>query len=200
MQAFLSNIDIVASALSEQFSTTASLLCKIANPKKPPETDELRATAEELRKAATVELSKELATEKVHLANTAYTLLTLHLQLLQTSILILERTQHGALARATATHAEHVAARASVLGLQARIHTHTHPPPAEFVKALNNFRADQGSSEAKLMDREGLARRTMELYERAGERGMKDLAARKGVLLNDIKRIEKEIEGLERGE
>ncbi|KAF1977773.1 hypothetical protein BU23DRAFT_526280 [Bimuria novae-zelandiae CBS 107.79] len=199
-QVFLSNIDIIVSALSDQLSTTASLLCKIADPMQPPEIDDLLAKAEELRNAATLALPKDLADEKVHLANTAYTLLNLHLQLLQTSILILERTQHGALARATSTQAEHIAARASLLGLQARIHTHTHPPPAEFVKALKNFKAEQGSNEAKLRDREGLARKTLELYGRAGERGMKDLAARKTVLLSEIARMEKEVEGLEHGE
>ncbi|KAJ4356265.1 uncharacterized protein N0V89_004296 [Didymosphaeria variabile] len=189
-QLFLSNIDIISFALSDQLITTASLLCKIADPKSPPEIEELRSKAEGLRNAATLDLTKDLADEKVHLANLAHTVLTLHFDLLQTSILILERTQHGAIARATSTHAEHIAARAALLGLQAKIHTHTHPPPAEFVKALKNFKAEQGSSEAKLRDREGLARRTLELYGRAGERGMRDLAGRKEVLLNEIGRIE----------
>ncbi|KAJ4297674.1 hypothetical protein N0V90_005568 [Kalmusia sp. IMI 367209] len=199
-QTFLSNIDIIASALSDQFTATATLLCTIADPNEPPKVDGLSAKAEELRNAATLSLPKDLAEEKVHLANTARALLDLHLSLLQTSILILERTQHGALARATSTHAEHIAARASLLGLQARIHTHTHPPPAEFVAALKRFRAEQGSSEVRLRDREGLARRTLELYGKAGERGMRDLAGRKEVLLGEIRRIEVEIEGLESGE
>lgn len=196
---FLSNIDIISSALSDQLAANANLLYKIADPTTIPQVDELRLKAEAIRSAATLDLPKELADEKVHLANLAHSFLTLHLELLQTSILILERTQHGALARATSAHAEHIAARASLLGLQARIHTYTHPPPAEFVKALKKFKAEQGNSEAKLRDREGLARRTLELYARAGERGMKDLAGRKEVLLSEISRMEKEIEGLERG-
>lgn len=198
-QFFLSNIDIISSALSDQLTAAATLLCTIADPKQPPSIDELRLKSEEIRSTATLDLPKELADEKVHLANTANTLLTLHLSLLQTSILVLERTQHGALARATSTRAEHIAARAALLGLQAKIHTYTHPPPAEFVRALKNFRAEQGSSEAKLRDREGLAKRALELYGRAGERGMKDLAGRKGALLADIRRMEAEIEDLERG-
>ncbi|KAF2447247.1 hypothetical protein P171DRAFT_519532 [Karstenula rhodostoma CBS 690.94] len=198
-QFFLSNIDIISSALSDQLATTATLLCKIADSKATTPIDELRLKAEEIRSAATLDLPKELAASKVHLANSAHTLLTLHLSLLQTSILILERTQHGALARATSTHADHIAARATLLSLQAKIHTHAHPPPAEFVRALRNFRTEQGSSEARLKDREGLARRTLELYGRAGERGMRDLAGRKEVLLGEIRRVEGEIEGLERG-
>ncbi|KAL1606706.1 hypothetical protein SLS60_004113 [Paraconiothyrium brasiliense] len=198
-QLFLSNIDIISSALSNQFITTAGLLCKIADPKSPPEIDELRSNAEGLRDAATLVLPKDLADEKVHLADLARNVLSLQLDLLQTSILILERTQHGALARSTSTHAEHIAARAALLGLQAKIHTHMHPPPGEFLKALNNFKAELGSSEAKLRDREGLARRTLELYGGAGERGMRDLAGRKEVLLKEIRRMEREIAGLEGG-
>ncbi|KAF9738056.1 hypothetical protein PMIN06_002922 [Paraphaeosphaeria minitans] len=198
-QFFLSNIDIISSALSDQLSTTTTLLCKIADSKQTPAIDELRLKAEQIRSLATLGLPKELADEKVHLANIAHTLLTLHLSLLQTSILILERTQHGALARATSTRADHIAARAALLGLHAKIHTHTRPPPAELVRALKNFRAQQGSSEAKLKDREGLARRILDLYSRAGEKGMRDLAGRKGVLLGEIKRVAADIEGLERG-
>lgn len=198
-QFFLSNIDIISPALSDQLTTTATLLCKIADSKATPSIDELRSKASEIRSAATLDLPKELADEKIHLADTAHALLTLHLSLLQTSILILERTQHGALARATSTRADLIAARATLLNLQAKIHTHTHPPPAEFVRALKKFRAEQGSSEARLRDREGLAKRTLELYSRAGESGMKDLAGRKGVLLGEIRRVEAEIENLERG-
>lgn len=134
----------------------------------------------------------------MHLANTTRDLLLTHLDLLHSAILILERTQHGALSRAASTHAEHLAARASLLGLQARLHTHAHPPPAEFVAALKRFRAEQGASEGKLKDREGLARRALELYARAGEKGMKELAGRKGVLVKEIERVEAEVRGLER--
>lgn len=195
---FLSNIDIVASALSDQFSISASLLCKVADPQQTPDVDHLCAKAEELLDAATHTLPKDLAYEKYHLANTAYAFLMLHLQLLQTVILILERTQHGTLARATTTRAENAAARASLLGLQAKVHAHAHPPPEEFLRALKKFRADQGSNQARLRDRGGLAARALDLYGRAGEKGMRDLAGRKCLLLSEIERMEKEIQGLER--
>ena len=195
---FLSNVDIIASALSDQLSTSASLLCKVADPQQPPDVDRLCAKAEELRDAATCTLPKDLAYEKFHLANKAHVFLMLHLQLLQTAVLILERTQHGTLARATTARAENAAARANLLGLQAKLHAHTHPPPEEFLRALKKFRADQGSNEARLRDRGGLATRTLDLYGRAGEKGMRDLAGRKRLLLGEIERIEQEIQGLER--
>lgn len=65
--------------------------------------------------------------------------------------------------------------------------------------ALKEFRRQQGSGEKKLKDRESLARRELELYGKAGEKGMRDLARRKGVLLGEIERCEAEVGKLERG-
>lgn len=90
--------------------------------------------------------------------------------------------------------------RATVLGLQAKIHTFSHPPPAEFVAALKEFKKQQGSGEKALKNREALAKKELEAYERAGEKGMKDLARRKEYLANEIARIELEIEKLGRGD
>lgn len=200
MNTFYANISTISSALSDQLTAAASLLCTIASPTSPPKIGALSSRAEALYTDATSTLPQELARRKVDLANATHALLTLHLDVLQTAIRILEQTQHGTLARATKTKAELLHARATVLDLQARIHTHTHPPPAPFVAALKNFRDGQGSSEARLKDREGLALRTLELYAKAGEKAMKDLARRKEVLLEETARIEGEIERLERSE
>jgi len=86
-----------------------------------------------------------------------------------------------------------------MLGLQAKIHTFAHPPPAEFVSALKAFKKQQGSGEKALRDREELARRALELYGRAGERGMRDLAGRKEWLVREIAQMESEIGKLEDG-
>lgn len=83
--------------------------------------------------------------------------------------------------------------RATVLNLQSKIHTLSNPPPPEFVVALKEFKKQQGSGERALKDREALAKRELQLYERAGEKGMKDLAKRKSVLVAEIERIESEI-------
>lgn len=64
--------------------------------------------------------------------------------------------------------------------------------------ALKQFRKSQGSGERALKDREGLARRELELYERAGEKGMKDLAVRKKYLVAEVERVEEEVRKLER--
>ncbi|KAF1962911.1 hypothetical protein CC80DRAFT_461335 [Byssothecium circinans] len=196
---FFSNIDIIASALSTHLVTIATLLCKIADPVTPPAIDSLRLRAERLRDAATQILPREISEEKVCLANMMFDFLTLHREVLTTSISIIEQTQHGSLARHTKAKAEALHARATVLGLQARIHSLVHPPPAAFLAALKKFKESQGSSEARLRDREALARRALELYEKAGAKGMADLARRKEWVLGEKGRIEEEIGGLERG-
>lgn len=65
------------------------------------------------------------------------------------------------------------------------------------MKALKGWRGDIAARERGLRDREGIARRTLELYERAGEKGMRDLAGRKAVLVGEVERVVREIGGLE---
>lgn len=89
--------------------------------------------------------------------------------------------------------------RATLLGLQARCYTFGHPPPAEFVGALKEFRKSQGSGERVLRDREALARQSLRLYEQAGEKGVRELAKRKIFLDAEVGRMEGEIRDLERG-
>lgn len=71
-----------------------------------------------------------------------------------------------------------------------------HPPPADFVAALRQFKKLQGSGEKALSDREQLARRELDLYGKAGEKGMRDLARRKAWVVGEIGRVEGEIAGL----
>jgi hypothetical protein len=193
---FLDNITTVSDALSTQLSITVEYLCKIADPKSPPAISSLSTAASSLHHIATQGLPHDLSTARIQLTNTTTTLLTTHLTLLTTSIRILEQTQHGALSRHTKSSAELLHMRATVLGLQAKMHTFAHPPPAEFVAALKEFRKAQGSGEKALRDREALARQELELYERAGEKGMRDLAKRKVWLESEISGVEGEIEKL----
>lgn len=148
---------------------------------------------------ATHQLPRDLSEARMNLTNTLSTLLTTHLSLLDSSIRILEQTQHGVLSRHTRSSAEHLHARATVLGLQAKIHSISHAPPAEFVAALKEFKRAQGNGERALKDREALARRELDVYERAGGKGLRDLAGRKRVLEREIERVEGEIGKLEEG-
>lgn len=194
---FLDNIHAISDALTVQLSVLASHLCHIADPSSPPSVDRLPIMASNLRNSATQHQPQELYDARLQLASTTSTVLSLHRTLLETSIRILEQTQHGALARHTKASADLQHMRASVLGLQAQIHTLTHAPPPELVAALNEFKKLQGSGEKALRDREGLARRKLELYEKAGEKGMRDLARRKEGLGREIERMEREIGKLE---
>jgi hypothetical protein len=194
---FLTNIDTISDALSTQLVVLVNYLCKIANSKSPPAISDLSNNATSLLDEATRVLPHDLATAHVELTNTTCTLLSTHLGLLSASIRILEQTQHGALARHTKSSAELLHTRATILGLQSQIHMLTHAPPAEFVAALKEFKKSQGSGEKALKDREGMAQRELELYERAGDKGMRDLARRKEWLANELSSVEAEVNKLE---
>jgi hypothetical protein len=197
---FHANIGPIASALSAQFVTIADYLCLIASPTSPPAISSLQNAAHALQKSATEILPQEVQAATTHLTNTLTNLLTTHSTLLSTSIKILEQTQHGALSRHTKSSAELIHTKAMLLGLQAKIHTFVHPPPAEFVEALKEFRKGLGGSKRALWDREALARRELELYGKAGEKGMRDLAKRKEGLMKEIERVEAEVRKLEGGQ
>lgn len=64
---------------------------------------------------------------------------------------------------------------------------------------MKEFRKKQGTGERALRDREELTRQSLRLYEQAGEKGIRELAKRKAVLENEIGRIMRDIESLERG-
>ncbi|KAF2185252.1 hypothetical protein K469DRAFT_165170 [Zopfia rhizophila CBS 207.26] len=197
---FLENVEPISTAISQQLTIVADHLGKIANPKAPPSIPSLPSTSQTLLSSATVDLPAELATERVELANLAYKVLTTHRQVLETVIRILEQSKHGSISRATKTRAELLNSKAVALGLRARIHSLTHPPPPEFLQALRNFRSSQESTEQVLLDRESLAKKALEHYEKAGSKAMLDIARRAEYLRKEIARTEAEIGKLERGE
>ncbi|KAL5116244.1 hypothetical protein ACEQ8H_005909 [Pleosporales sp. CAS-2024a] len=194
---FFDNISTISDALSTQLVVLVDCLCNIADPKSPPAISDLSMKAISLLNESTQILPQELATARINLTNTISELLTTHLKLLSTAIRIMEQTQHGALARHTKSSAELLHTRATILGLQAKIHLLAHAPPPEFVAALKEYKKSQGTGEKALRDREGMARRSLELYERAGEKGMRDLARRKKWLASEISSVEAEITKLE---
>lgn len=195
---FLDNIDIIASAISSQLETIASHLCVIAGPLCPKPSASLSTTAENLLKTATLDLPRDLTEARTNLTNSLTSVLTLHKQILEASIRILEQTSHGSLARHTKARAELLHSRAKLIGLQARCYSFGHPPPAEFIGALKEFRKSQGSGERALRDREALARQSLRLYEQAGDKGIRELAKRKAYLDAEMDRMGKEIASLER--
>ncbi|PSN61117.1 hypothetical protein BS50DRAFT_593045 [Corynespora cassiicola Philippines] len=200
MSTFHDCISVICEAISNQLTTIVSHLCVISDPLNPPQIMSLNARAAGLKDAATESLPVQISTASVELANTAYQVLSFHRQILQSSIQLLEQTMHGSLARSTRAKAELLHSRATILGLQAKIHTFSHPPPPDFVRALKNFRVSQGISEAALRDRESLARQALKLYEKAGEKGMKDISKRAKHLTDEIRRLENEVARLEGGE
>lgn len=196
---FLQNINSIADALSTQLSVVAEYLCRIADPTTPPAVQDLSAKASALQRNATHALPHSLQEAHLGLTNSTTALLSTYLTLLKTSIHTLETTQHGSLARHTRSSATLLHTRATLQGLQAQLHALSHPPPREFVAALKACRKQQGSGEKALRDREALALRERELYARAGEKGMRDLARRKEGLVREIGRMEGEVGRLQQG-
>lgn len=86
----------------------------------PPQPSALAIRAEALQNQATLELPQELADARLRLSNIAHAVLSLHRELLESSIRILEQTMHGSLARVVRAKAELLHAKAEVLGMQAR--------------------------------------------------------------------------------
>ncbi|KAL6710661.1 hypothetical protein ACN47E_007718 [Coniothyrium glycines] len=197
IEAFLANLPAISTALSPHLTATASSLCNIANPAAPPPVASLPSTASALLHTATHTLPQDLHAAHLTLAHTLSTLLAAHHAHLTTSLRILEQTQHGALARASASTALHLAARATLAARSAAHRARSTPPPAPLLAALAAFRAHQDAADKALRDRAALARQGRALYERAGERGMRDLARRKEVLEREIARMEDEVGRLE---
>lgn len=196
---FIKNMAAISEALSAQLVIIVDCLCQIAAPKSPLATSELSTVASSIHQKVTVSQPQDSKEAHTNLTNTAISSLATHRQFLESSIRILEQTQHGALARHTRSSAEILHVRSILLGLQSKIYTFIHPPPPEFVAALKEFKKQQGTDGRLLNDREALARRELDLYRRAGEKAMRDLARRKNILSWDIYKTEDEIEKLEQG-
>jgi galactokinase len=75
-----------------------------------------------------------------------------------------------------------------------------HPPPPEFLAALRGLKNHRASSESALKDRETLARKTLENYDKAGAKAMLDIARRAQHLQREKQRVEAEVARLENGE
>ena len=76
--------------------------------------------ATDLQDAATQGLPSEIAHQRFALANLAHEVLSMHRQILESSIKIMEQTMHGSVARHTKSKAEMLGSKVRLLGLQAR--------------------------------------------------------------------------------
>ncbi|KAF2741763.1 hypothetical protein M011DRAFT_472826 [Sporormia fimetaria CBS 119925] len=200
-EVFLDNIDVIAQAVSEQLERVVTLLCTIADPSatNPPPPSSLPTLATTHISTSTSTLPTALSAARIQLANTLSALLHLHTQVLETGIRILEQTIHGALSRNARAKAEVLGVMGREIGVRASIHNLTHPTPPALLTALQGYKSALRGMENGLKDRIELAEQELGLYEKAGEKGMKDLARRAKHLRAEIRRVEDEIRGLEEG-
>ena len=77
------------------------------------------------------------------------------------------------------------------------IHAATHPPPPALTSALKSYNAHLLSLQAGLRTREQAAEKTLQQYERAGGKGMLEIAGRYAQLTEEIERVKDEIARLE---
>ncbi|OCL07932.1 hypothetical protein AOQ84DRAFT_408011 [Glonium stellatum] len=198
---FLENITSISNAISTLLESTTLHITLIANPEAP--TKNLSALSANLPAAAaglrdsTTALADTLTQERLTVANLAAEVLAAHRDLLEATIRILEQTMHGSVARATRAQAEHLAVKAAGAEMKLRIHAATHPPPPALVAALKSYNTHLLSLQAGLRAREQAAEKTLQQYERAGGKGMLEIAARYAQLTEEIERVNDEIARLE---
>lgn len=198
---FLEKITPVSKAISALLKSTTLHLTRIASPEAPlPSLSTLSAnlpaTATTLRDSTTA-LADTLTQERLSLANIASEVLAAHRDLLEAIIRILEQTMHGSVARATRAQAEHLAMKAAGVEMKLNIHAATHPPPPALTSALKSYNAHLLSLQAGLRTREQAAEKTLQQYERAGGKGMLEIAGRYAQLTEEIERVKDEIARLE---
>ncbi|KAF1836875.1 hypothetical protein BDW02DRAFT_637620 [Decorospora gaudefroyi] len=180
----------IGTSLSTQLTHLATTLQTLTAPHPLP------TSATTLVKQATSTLPHQLQTAHTTLIQTFTTTLQTHTHLNKTYIRTQEQTQHGALSRHTRSSADLIHARATLLRIQADIHALVHAPPLQIVRGVGKgLRAE----ERALTEREGLARRALEVYGGVGARGVRELAGRKRGVEREVERVEGEVRGLEGG-
>ncbi|KAL4872942.1 hypothetical protein BDV12DRAFT_182583 [Aspergillus spectabilis] len=152
----------------------------------------------------------ELPAARTRMASTAAEVLAMRAAVLERTVTLLERTKHGALARATKAKAEHLAMvahgvegklRVMRLDILGTIHT------PEVNTALSRYHQHLQDTRARLEDRRELALRELKAYEdvdssttrRPAKPGpIVEIARRYGSLIREIEDVKAEIERLHR--
>ncbi|KAF9888124.1 hypothetical protein FE257_009260 [Aspergillus nanangensis] len=162
---------------------------------------------ERLQKLRQIQLS-DLPNARTQMAATAAEVLSMRAALLERTIMLLERTKHGALARATKAKAEHLAmvsqgveGKLSVMKLDVSATIHT----PEATAALNTYRKHLIATRGRLDEQRIQAQQELEAYADAdsGASGssrlgpVREIARRYGSLIQEIEDVKKEIQRLD---
>ncbi|KAL6238165.1 hypothetical protein BDW75DRAFT_228171 [Aspergillus navahoensis] len=165
--------------------------------------------SERLQTLRHVQLS-ELAAARTRMAATATEVLAMRASILERIVTLLERTKHGAMARATKAKAEHLATVArgvegklKVMRLDAQAAIYT----PEVNAALSGYRQHLRDTRARLEERRCLALEELKAYEDVDSRPIRgaaksgpiiEIARRYGSLVRDIEDVKSEIQRLQR--
>ncbi|KAL5343727.1 hypothetical protein BJX70DRAFT_121129 [Aspergillus crustosus] len=152
----------------------------------------------------------ELPAARTRMAATAAEVLAMRAAVLEQTVTILERTKHGALARATKAKAEHLASvahgvesklRVMRLDILGSIHT------PEVNSALSRYHQHLQETRARLEERRAVALRELKAYEAVDSSATRrparsgpivEIARRYGSLIKEIEGVKAEIEQLNR--
>lgn len=220
VEAFQQNLHTIAPILSQQIQreqdtllplaspspstspTTSSLSPNHANPTSTTNSSpSLLATTLTTRLAALQHLrTTKLPTTTTTLTSALSTLLATHTIHLELLIRHLELHTHGTLSRHTLARASHLSAVAAGLDAKVRLLTlqarHSVYTPA-VQRALSTYAAHLADYRSRLSGREELLRRELELYEEAGEEGLRECAKRYRAVAREIGMVKGEIVRLE---
>ncbi|KAL4919972.1 hypothetical protein BDW62DRAFT_29218 [Aspergillus aurantiobrunneus] len=150
----------------------------------------------------------ELPAARTRMAATAAEVLAMRAAILERTVTLLERTKHGALARATKTKAEHldtvahgVEGKLRVMRLDALATIHT----PEVNAALSRYHQHLRGARARLEERRDLALEELQAYEHADSNSARgparsgpiaEIARRYGSLVREIEDVKLEIQRL----
>jgi hypothetical protein len=191
------NVTAVAQALSKQLHQNSTRLASVLSPDSPTPVEELPSRIHQLQENIAISRS-QLATSRTNLATQMSDLHTLHRQVLESCIRILEQTIHGSVARGTKAKADYLVLVAEgmskKLGVQyAKLVQQVYSPETQ--KALKtkaqDLEAEILSTKRKVRD----AAEKLEQYEKV--RGMEGIVREYAEIIRECERVGAEVGRLE---
>ncbi|EED24457.1 conserved hypothetical protein [Talaromyces stipitatus ATCC 10500] len=197
-----SNIPTIAANQSRsRIISRLSISKRIQTPRLSPQVEERIARIHQIQML-------ELPCSRNKVAVTAANLLATRGEAMERMIVLLERTKHGSLSRATKARADYLATVAECMNNKAQVtklETLSTIYTPENTAALENYSAHLRETITQLEETQNIANQTLQEYDQVGtstkRRGntgpMTDIARRYGDLAQEVEAVQREIKKLE---
>ncbi|KAI9681353.1 MAG: hypothetical protein M1817_002636 [Caeruleum heppii] len=204
VDSLLENIDVVGQSLSPSLTDVSMQLAHLVSPEEneqPTPTDALKRLEKDVpfQQQRISDAHEIVGAQRLRIATTACSILTVHRELLEAIIQVLEQTKHGSVSRGLKAQADHLAvvaesivAKLGVTKLEKLTQTYT----PDIVSALENYHLHLDDTTIRLTQRQKAAQQHLKRYEVVGPE-MKEIAARYKATLQESERIKKDIARLE---